>query len=81
MKILISTDTSCLVNNEMLKKYDISVFPLNVIIDGEEFLDGVKALGIEMVDLHVSGHADRQTIGRLIRKTCPKEIIMVHCEK
>ena len=47
----------------------------------EEFLDGVKALGIKMVDLHVSGHADRQTIGKLIRKTCPKEIIMVHCEK
>ena len=41
MKILVSTDSSCLVNNEMLKKYEISVFPLNVIIDGEEFLDGV----------------------------------------
>ena len=41
MKILVSTDTSCLINNEMLKKYNISVFPLNVIIDGEEFLDGV----------------------------------------
>ena len=37
MKILVSTDTSCLVNNEMLKKYEISVFPLNVIIDGEEY--------------------------------------------
>lgn len=41
MKILVSTDTSCLVNNEVFKNYDISVFPLNVIIDGEEFLDGV----------------------------------------
>ena len=41
MKILVSTDTSCLVNNEMMKKYEISVFPLNVIIDGEEYLDGV----------------------------------------
>ena len=38
MKILISTDTSCLVSSECLKKYDINVFPLNVIIDGEEFL-------------------------------------------
>ena len=36
MKILVSTDTSCLINNEMLKKYNISVFPLNVIIDGED---------------------------------------------
>lgn len=41
MKVLISTDSSCLINNEMLKKYEISVFPLNVIINGEEFLDGV----------------------------------------
>ena len=41
MKILISTDTSCLIDNEALKKYEISVFPLNVIVDGEEFLDGV----------------------------------------
>lgn len=41
MKILISTDTSCLINNETMKKYEISVFPLNVIINGIEFLDGV----------------------------------------
>ncbi|MBR1984061.1 MAG: DegV family protein [Clostridia bacterium] len=41
MKVLVSTDTSCLVSNEVFKNYDISVFPLNVIIDGEEFLDGV----------------------------------------
>ncbi len=41
MKILVSTDSSCLINNEMLKKYGINVFPLNVIIDGEEYLDGV----------------------------------------
>ncbi len=41
MKVLISTDTSCLINYVSLAKYDISVFPLNVIIDGEEYLDGV----------------------------------------
>ena len=41
MKVLISTDTSCLVNYEVLKKYEISVFALNVIVDGEEFLDGI----------------------------------------
>ncbi len=42
MKILISTDTSCLISNDSLKMYDISVFPLNVIIDGEEYLDGIS---------------------------------------
>lgn len=41
MKILISTDSSCLVNYKSLKKYNISVFPLNVIVDGEEYLDGI----------------------------------------
>lgn len=41
MKILISTDTSCLINYDLLPKHGISVFPLNVIVDGEEFLDGI----------------------------------------
>ena len=41
MKSLISTDTSCLINYEVLKKYDISVFALNVIVDGQEYLDGI----------------------------------------
>ncbi len=39
MKTLISTDTSCLIDYESLKKYEISVFPLNVIVDGVEYLD------------------------------------------
>ena len=41
MKCLVSTDTSCLINYEVLKKYDISVFALNVIVDGQEYLDGI----------------------------------------
>lgn len=41
MKILLSTDSSCLINYELLKKLGISLFPLNVIVDGKEFLDGV----------------------------------------
>lgn len=45
------------------------------------FLEGVKELGMEIVDLHVSGHADRATVGRLIKKVHPTEIVMVHCEK
>ncbi|MBE5745923.1 MAG: DegV family protein [Clostridiales bacterium] len=50
MKTLISTDTSCLINYDSLKKYDISVFPLNVIIDGEEFLDGITINQDELKD-------------------------------
>lgn len=42
MKILISADTSCLINYEILKKNNISSLPLNVIVDGVEYLDGVS---------------------------------------
>ncbi len=42
MKILISADTSCLINKEILKKNNISALPLNVIVDGIEYLDGVS---------------------------------------
>lgn len=41
MRVLVSADTSCLINYEVLKKNGISVFPLNVIVDGKEYLDGV----------------------------------------
>lgn len=41
MKILVSSDSSCLINYEILKKNNVSTFPLNVIIDGNEFLDNV----------------------------------------
>ncbi|MGN0961563.1 MAG: DegV family protein [Christensenellales bacterium] len=50
MKTLISTDTSCLINNEGFKNYEISVFPLNVIIDGKEYLDGVTINQDELKD-------------------------------
>ncbi len=42
MRVLVSTDTSCLINYEVLKKFPIKVFPLNVIIDGKEYLDGIN---------------------------------------
>lgn len=41
MRVLVSADTSCLINYEVLKKNGVSVFPLNVIVDGKEYLDGV----------------------------------------
>ena len=44
MKVLISTDTSCLINYEVLEKYPISVFNLNVIIDNQEYLKFVEVL-------------------------------------
>ena len=41
MKVLVSADTSCLINYEVLKKNGISVFTLNVIVEGKEYLDGI----------------------------------------
>ena len=41
MKTLISTDTSAVLNYDVFKKNELSVFALNVIVDGEEFLDGI----------------------------------------
>ena len=52
MRVLISTDSSCLINYTYLDKYNISLLPLNVIIDGEEYLDGItinqETLGLAM---------------------------------
>ena len=42
MKIAISTDTSSTINLDLAKKLGIKVFPLNVIVNGEEFLDGIS---------------------------------------
>ena len=55
MKVLVSTDTSCLLRVDVLSKNDISVFPLNVIVNGEEFLDGVTINQDELKDAMRSG--------------------------
>ena len=47
----------------------------------QEFLDGVKEMGINTVDLHVSGHADLQAIEQIIKKTNPKKIELVHTKE
>ncbi|SDM56241.1 MBL fold metallo-hydrolase [Acetanaerobacterium elongatum] len=44
------------------------------------FLDECKRLGLRIVDLHTSGHADPDTIKRVIEWTNPKEIIPIHTE-
>lgn len=55
MKILVSADTSCLVSVDVLSKNGISVFPLNVIVNGEEFLDGVTINQDQLKDAMRSG--------------------------
>ena len=46
----------------------------------QAFLDGVKSLGIEIIDLHVSGHADLLAIKELINRVNPDKIEFVHTE-
>ena len=41
MKIRVTADSTCDLSPELLRKYDISMAPLSVIIDGEVFHDGV----------------------------------------
>ncbi len=55
MKILVSTDTSSVVKYETFKKHEISVFPLNVIVDGEEFHDGITINQEQLKDAMRSG--------------------------
>lgn len=48
--------------------------------DMKKFLDEIAALGIKIVSLHTSGHADAAAIARLIKHTRPKKIEYVHRE-
>ena len=41
MKVRITGDSTCDLSPELLRKYDIAMAPLSVIIDGEVFHDGV----------------------------------------
>jgi ribonuclease J len=44
------------------------------------FLDECVAMGLTVTTLHTSGHADKDTIQRLIDKVKPKQIIPIHTE-
>lgn len=45
-----------------------------------EFLEGVSALGVEVVRLHASGHADEKAINLLRKRVNAKREILVHCD-
>jgi DegV family protein with EDD domain len=55
MKIAISTDTSCTISKALAEKLNIKVFPLNVIVNGEEFLDGISINQEKLKDDMVAG--------------------------
>lgn len=46
-----------------------------------EFLDGMQALGVKVVDLHTSGHASAEDIELLKRTVKAKQTVCIHTEK
>lgn len=48
--IKIVADSTCDLSEELIKKYDISVIPLNILLGEEEYLDGVNITPQEIFD-------------------------------
>lgn len=46
----------------------------------QAFLDACSGMGLSIISLHTTGHADPQTIRALIAHTNPNEIIPIHTE-
>jgi mRNA degradation ribonuclease J1/J2 len=47
----------------------------------ERPMSQMKNDGLNVIDLHTSGHADKQSIKKLMYSVSPKEIIYVHTNK
>ena len=48
--------------------------------DMKNFLSECEQLGLEIVTLHTSGHADYESIKKLVEAVNPSEIIPLHTE-
>ena len=48
--------------------------------DMKHFLAECENLGLKIVTLHTSGHADYESIKKLVNVVDPKEIIPIHTE-
>ena len=57
MKIKIISDSTCDLNQELLNRYDISLVPLSVIMDGKDYKDGVTITPAEIF-AHVAAGGD-----------------------
>ena len=59
MKIRISADSTCDLSPELIRKYDIGITPLSVIIDGQVFHDGVDVTPRDIFRASDAGKAIR----------------------
>ena len=57
MKIKIISDSTCDLNQDLLNRYDISLVPLSVIMDGKDYKDGVTITPAEIF-AHVAAGGD-----------------------
>ena len=57
MKIKILSDSTCDLSKELIEKYDITILPLTVIKDGEQFSDGITITPAEIF-AHVAAGGD-----------------------
>ena len=69
MKIAISTDTTSTISLDLAKKLGIYVFPLNVIINGEEFLDGVSITPSKL--------SEEMKAGKVIKTSTPPPMSVI----
>ena len=69
MKIAISSDTTSTINLDLAKKLGIYVFPLNVIINGEEFLDGVSITPSKL--------SEEMKAGKVIKTSTPPPMSVI----
>ena len=50
MAVKIIADSTCDLTNELIKKYDIDIIPLHVILDDETFKDGVDIKAKDVIN-------------------------------
>ena len=57
MKIKILSDSTCDLSKELVEKYDITILPLTVVKEGEQFSDGITITPAEIF-AHVAAGGD-----------------------
>ncbi len=76
-------------DEDKLSRFKTSIFDNSILIyslwqgykekdDVKSFLEEMEKMGVKIVDLHTSGHCDKQTIDRLKQKVNPSIIEYVH---
>lgn len=63
-KVIISSDSTCDLSRELVEKYDVKIFPLNIVRDTETLLDGVELSLYDVFDY-------KNKTGKLLKTSAP----------